>query len=137
MQGNHFALGKRIAWIAGCVALLAFSPSREPLAGAARILPAAKLVSLQIDPSTAWIRGTGETLQLTALGGYSDGKTRVVTAEAMWSSSDPNIAVVSNANGSEGRATGVSFGSVAITAAFEELRASAILTVTPIWCLEP
>jgi len=136
---KHFVVGKRIAWIAGCMAFLAFYPSHEPLARAASSIrwPSAKLVSLQIDPSTVRIHGTGETIEFAAIGGYSDGSVRLVTEEATWNSSDPNIAIVSNETGSQGRTVSVSYGSVAITATLEELRASALLTVSPIWCPEP
>jgi hypothetical protein len=136
----HFAARKRIAWIATCMLLLALPPSRERLVraetGGTRE-PSANLVSLQIQPSPAQIHGIGETLQFIALGGYSDGSVRLLTAAAAWNSSDANIALIGNEEGSRGRATSVSFGSVAITASFGQLRSAAMLTVSPVWCPEP
>jgi hypothetical protein len=137
---QHFVAARRIAWIAACLAALAFPPSGKPLSRAESggvIEPSARLVSLQIQPGSAQIHGIGETQQFVALGGYSDGSVRLVTAAAEWNSSDSNIALVSNEPGSEGRAISVAFGSVAISASFRQLRSAAMLTVSPIWCREP
>src|SRR5262249_60277995 len=47
-----------------------------------------------------------------------------------WSSSNSNVATISNAQGTQGVATGVSQGQATITAAFGAISGSATLTVT-------
>jgi uncharacterized protein YjdB len=70
------------------------------------------------------------TLQYTATAQLSDGSTQDVTSIATFSSSDPQVATVSNTFGNRGVATGVSAGSTTITATWSGHTATTGLTVT-------
>jgi len=78
---------------------------------------AATLVSLALTPATPNI-AAGTVQPLTATGTYSDDTTQDLTSAVTWSSSDEDVATVSNASGSRGVARGVAAGSSEITAAF-------------------
>ncbi|WP_429237073.1 Ig-like domain-containing protein, partial [Aeromonas salmonicida] len=73
--------------------------------------------SLQVTPATASVP-VGLEQQFSATARLSDGSALEVTDNAVlsWSSSDPGIATISNAQGSKGLATGVATGTVTITA---------------------
>jgi len=87
----------------------------------------ATLVSVSIDPTTPSIAlGTGR--QFTATGIYSDNTTQDLTASATWSSSDPTVALISNAAGSQGLATAVAAGSATVTASSGGISGSTTLT---------
>lgn len=91
---------------------------------------AAALASITISPVNASI-ASGTIQQFTATGTYSDNSTRDVTQFATWISSSPAVAVISNARGYQGTATGVGVGSTTITAAWGTVVSnSATLTVT-------
>jgi uncharacterized protein YjdB len=68
----------------------------------------------------------GLSLQLTAIGTYSDGTTQNLTNTATWSSSVPSVAMVSSA----GLATGVTTGNFNARATFGGVTGSLPLTVT-------
>jgi len=89
----------------------------------------ATLASIAVTPTNPTI-ATGTTIPFTATGTYSDGSTQDLTAAAGWASSSPTVAVVSNAAGSQGLATGVAAGRVTITAALSGVSGSTTLTVT-------
>lgn len=59
----------------------------------------------------------GETVQFSAVATRSGGSSETVTDRASWSSSDPDIATVTN----DGRVTGILFGTAEITAKYQEL----------------
>jgi hypothetical protein len=59
---------------------------------------------------------TGTSLQYTAMATLSNGTSLDVTSEVIWSSSDTAVAVISNALGSEGLATGQGAGTTSISA---------------------
>ena len=69
----------------------------------------------------------GSTRQFTATGSYSDGSTQNLTDKAIWSSSNPAVAVVSNT----GLASGVATGSSTIQAALGSVVAATALSVGP------
>jgi trimeric autotransporter adhesin len=71
----------------------------------------ATLVSISVTPPSA-VLAPASTLGLTATGTYSDGTTQAITNAVNWSSSDANVASVSNS----GQVTGQSAGSATITA---------------------
>lgn|GEM_PF-476838 len=83
------------------------------------------LDSIAVAPSTASIT-IGGTQQFTATGTYSDGSTADLSTEVAWASSNTSVATIDGA----GMATGVSVGTVTITATLDSLTASAELTVT-------
>ncbi len=90
----------------------------------------ATLVSIGVTPANPSI-ANGLTSQFMATGVYTDNSTQDLTASAAWTSSDATVASVSNATASHGLATGVSPGSVTITAASGTVSGSASLSVTP------
>ncbi|ENP0851873.1 Ig-like domain-containing protein [Vibrio parahaemolyticus] len=90
---------------------------------------------IQVTPATETTpKGLSKAFTATAI--LSDGSTQDITAASSvsWSSSDSNIATVSNAVGSEGVATGENLGSVTITATDNSgpapVSGAATLTVT-------
>ncbi len=75
------------------------------------IVSSATLVSISVTPASA-VLAPASTLGLTATGTFSDGSTQAITNAVSWSSSDANVASVSNA----GQVTGQSAGTGTITA---------------------
>ena len=86
------------------------------------------LVALAITPSSPTIL-QGTAIQLTATGTFEDGTQRPVTAEVGWTSGNATVATVSDAMGSQGLATAVAPGTVAITATYGSRTASVTVTV--------
>ncbi len=93
------------------------------------IVTQATLVSIVVNPSTASIPA-GSTEQFAATGTFSDSSTQDLSSTAYWSSSDGTVATVSDTAGSQGLASGVSAGSVTITAASGSITGAATLAVT-------
>lgn len=91
------------------------------------------LVALSVTPPNAAIFKDASQ-QFTASGTYSDGSVRDVTSLVTWNSSDTNLAVVSNAAGSNGQATAVSSGNLTITASADNISDSTTLTIS-LWAL--
>lgn len=89
----------------------------------------AVLTSLAIAPTSATI-SRGTTQQFTATGTYSDGTTRDLTTMVAWASSSSTVAAISNAEGSEGLATGLAAGETSISASQGAISASTEVTVT-------
>lgn len=85
------------------------------------------LVSIAVTPATPSIPVNG-TQQFTATGTYSDSSQQDITGSVTWSSSDGNVATITNA----GLATGIAAGSVTIHAVSGNVGGSTTLTVTPI-----
>jgi uncharacterized protein YjdB len=84
----------------------------------------ASLTSLQLTPGTASV-APGAVQQFTAMGKYSDGSSKDLTASAQWKTSDSNIASVAG-----GKVTAVGAGMVTVTASSGKFAASATLQVT-------
>ena len=90
-----------------------------------------QLSSISVTPSPASVI-VGNQLSFTAMGTYSDDSTQNLTTSATWSSSNMGIATISNAAGSQGRATGIAVGGpITITATSGTISGTANLTVTP------
>lgn len=89
----------------------------------------ATLVSLSVTPTSPTI-ASDTTQQFTATGEYSDRTTRDVTNLAAWSSSDPNVAQVSNRTLARGQVTASSPGLTVITATLDAITSTTTLTVT-------
>ena len=101
------------------------------VSGSTRLtVTAASLVSLGVTPVNPSI-AKGLKSQFTAIGTYTDNSTQVLTAQVVWSSSDPTVTTVSNASGYEGLGTALTPGSVTISATLGGTTASTVLTVTP------
>ncbi|MFP5306826.1 MAG: Ig domain-containing protein, partial [Gammaproteobacteria bacterium] len=90
---------------------------------------AAVVTGLQITPTDPSI-AKGTTQQFTATATFSDASTQNVTNAAAWASSDPDVASVSNAAGSKGRAQGLDTGESDISASYQGFDAKSTLTVT-------
>jgi len=93
------------------------------------------LQSIAVTPNPANV-GVNNTVQFTATGTFGDKSTQNLTNSVNWTSSNPEVATISNAQGSQGLATGVmsSPNPVTITATQvqDEISGSAQLTVTQI-----
>lgn len=107
----------------------------DPASGIAGSTPitvtAATVASLAITPPTASIaKGARQAFVATAT--YTDATTQDVTASVRWTSSQPAVAAISNAAGTQGLATGASLGTTTITATVPgtSTTATATLAVT-------
>jgi hypothetical protein len=89
----------------------------------------ATLVSISVSPVDPFVP-TGYALRLQAVGTYSDGSSRALNSEVLWSSSSSNIATISNSAGTEGTVTGLSVGMVTLTATSSGTWGTTVLTVT-------
>ncbi|MCP4757136.1 MAG: hypothetical protein GY866_40245, partial [Proteobacteria bacterium] len=69
----------------------------------------------------------GESHQFTATAAYSEGNPQDVTTLVEWSSPDTGIVGVTNDENSKGMATGAGSGSIAIVAAFGDVKGVAVL----------
>ncbi len=90
---------------------------------------AAALVSIDISPAAPSL-AKGTTLQLTATGAYTDGSTQNITKQATWNVSDPSVASVSNAAGTNGLATALAVGSATVSATLGPVCGTTTLGVT-------
>jgi hypothetical protein len=86
--------------------------------------PPPTLSSISVSPTGQTIL-TGTTLQLTALGNYSNLSTQNLSSQAAWNSSNSSVASVS----SSGLVTALSPGSTTISATLNGVTGSATLTV--------
>lgn len=84
-----------------------------------------ELKSITVSPPSSRIAAT-TTQQFTATGRYSDDEEKDLTADAVWTSSDPSVATVS----SGGLATPLASGTTTITASTQGRSGSTTLTVT-------
>jgi hypothetical protein len=97
--------------------------------GATLTVTNAMLQSITIVPSSAMM-AVKTNLQFAATGNFDNGTAQDLTRLATWTSSNKNVAAISNSTGSRGLATGVSVGGpVTITAAFKGKSGSTGLTV--------
>src|SRR2546425_2664088 len=75
----------------------------------------AQLVSIAVTPSTRQI-AKSTTQQFKAMGSFNDGTHQDLTSQVTWNSSDITVAAVNNSPGLQGLATGLTAGTVTITA---------------------
>ena len=90
------------------------------------VTPPATLTSIAVtpaNPTVAW----GATQQFTAIGTYSDGSNRDLTASVTWASSEGQIATIT----SGGLATGIGAGTTTVSAAVGDVTGSTTMTVSP------
>ena len=97
-------------------------------AQATLIVNPAVLASIAITPQTPAIV-FGTTQQFTATGTYTDGTAQDLTSVATWSSSDANVAIISNSVGSYGLATSSGQGTATISATSNSISSSTSITV--------
>jgi len=101
------------------------------------VIPATKtLVSITVTPTDP-VAAVGTTVQFAALGTFSDSTTQDLTASVAWGSTNTSVATISNAGGSNGKATPASAGSTDIVATLQvtqpaqgSISGSTTLTVT-------
>jgi urocanate hydratase len=89
---------------------------------------AAQLASLAVTPADPVVI-RGMTQQFIATGTFTDHSTQDLTASAVWSSSDPSIALISNIPGSQGLASALSPGTITVTATSGGISGSTSMTV--------
>ena len=99
----------------GTVTITATDPASGVTSGTSLNVTAAVLTSISIAPVSPSV-SVGAAQQFIATGTYSDLTTQDITTSVTWSSSDPSVATISNATGSQGLATSVATGSVTILA---------------------
>jgi Bacterial Ig-like domain (group 2) len=97
--------------------------------GSASVTVTSSLTSIDVAPASANLQPSA-TQQFTATGHYDDNSSKDVTQSATWSSSNTQVATVSNSAGSQGLATMVGSGSASITAAMGSVQGSSSVTVT-------
>jgi len=88
----------------------------------------AVLASIAVTPPDIWVLSGGAE-QFVATGTYSDSSTQNLTTAVRWSSSAVSVATISNASGSQGLATLLSYGNSTITAMLNGISGSASLNV--------
>lgn len=89
----------------------------------------AALVSIAVSADSASL-AKGVAAQLVATGTFSDATTQDLTSLVVWSSTDSNIAAVSNTAGQRGRVTAMAKGMAALRAARGEISGSLAMTVS-------
>lgn len=89
----------------------------------------AALVSLVVSPEEPSVP-EGVPQQFTATGTFTDGSMADITTQVTWDSSDTGVATISNATGSEGRASTAGLGTTTISATSGAIGDSTTLTVT-------
>jgi uncharacterized protein YjdB len=90
---------------------------------------ALELAAITVTPAIPTIAG-GTRLQFSASGLFTNGSSQDLTDSAIWASTDPGIATISNAAGSRGLVTAVAAGSTTISAIFQGITGNTTLTVT-------
>ncbi|MBV8135743.1 MAG: Ig-like domain-containing protein [Deltaproteobacteria bacterium] len=97
---------------------------------------AATLNSIDVFPAIGSTNPAGTTIaagtsvQLTALGMFSDGSTEDLTEQVAWESSSASVAVVSDADGTRGLVSGIAAGGATITATLAGVSGTVGITVT-------
>ena len=88
------------------------------------------LQSITVTPANPTVPAGG-TKQFSATAAFSDKSTQNVTDLVTWASAATSIATISSAAGSRGLATALAPGSSSISATFEGVTGTTVLTVTP------
>ncbi|HVV81981.1 MAG TPA: Ig-like domain-containing protein [Kofleriaceae bacterium] len=86
------------------------------------------LVSIAVTPANPTI-AVGQAQAFLATGTYSDASTANLTAMVTWSSSMMNVATISNAAGTQGRASALAMGTTSIKATLGAIEGMTNLTV--------
>ncbi|MFO1055093.1 MAG: Ig-like domain-containing protein [Planctomycetota bacterium] len=99
----------------GAATILAVDPGSLVSGGTTLTVTPATLVSIDVTPSLPTV-AAGYAQQFTATGTYSDNTTQDLTTVVTWTSSNPAVATISNASGSEGLASTLAANVTFITA---------------------
>jgi len=106
------------------------SATLNGLSGSSTVtVSAATLVSISLTPSEPSV-ALGTQLNFTATGIYSDNSSQPLTGRATWISSTPSVASISTANGSRGQALALTSGTTTISASYQGITGSTLLTVS-------
>jgi trimeric autotransporter adhesin len=128
-SGNH---GRATGLATGTTTITATAPGTTVNGDTTlTVLPAA-LVAIEVTPALPEL-ALGRQQQFTATGRYSDNSTTDLTDVVTWSSTATGAAVISNATGSAGLATGTAIGTTTISAVepASGLLGSTTLSITP------
>ena len=87
------------------------------------------LTAITITPASGSV-AENTSVGLVATGTLADATTQDITSSVLWTSSNPAVAIMSDASGSFGQAAGVAPGTVTVIAAFSGQVGVASLTVT-------
>jgi hypothetical protein len=105
---------------------------RESITGTTQLIVLARLIQIVVSPANAQL-AVGTTQQFDATGFFDLGTFMTIeplTTQVTWQSSNPALATISNAAGSQGLATGVAPGGpIFIRATFLEVTGTATLTI--------
>ncbi len=119
--------GEGTAVVEGSAQVIA---AQDGLSGSSEVtVSPAALTTLTLNPGTIALP-TGLTQILSATATYTDGTTRAVNAESVFSSSDPNTVSVSNLE-PWGRTKAEGVGNAEITVVFQGLEASSTVAALP------
>ncbi len=99
------------------------------MSGEIAVVPVTTLNSIAVTPANPSI-AAGTTEQFMATGTYSDGTTQNLTSQVTWASANTSVATISNASGSQGKATAVAPGTSAISATLNSVTGSTVLTAS-------
>ena len=113
---------------AGASTISASSGAATPGTAALTVTPAV-LTEVDIAPDAQYIPVGGQ-LQLSLTGSYSDGSTQDITANAIWSSSDPTLASVDPGTGIVSGVANSNNNPVTITATFGSISNTTTVYVT-------
>ena len=107
---------------------LTITATLNGIVGSAQVTvpPPVTVSSIVISPSTSSVV-VGATQQFTAIATYSDRSTTAITTQAAWASSNASLATTN----SSGLASGLTPGTVTISATFNGTTGNATLNVTP------
>jgi uncharacterized protein YjdB len=97
-------------------AVASYVGSNPPTGVATLVVQTPQIDSIAISPTNPSIL-IADRLQFTATAHLTDGSSKDVTKQVIWSSADSSVAMVSNALAASGLVTGITQGSTAISAA--------------------
>ncbi len=100
------------------------------ISGTATMTVTNPLISIAVTPANPKI-AAGTTQQFVATGTYADNSTQIITSTVTWASSNTTVATISNGQGTQGLANGLTAGTTNITAALSGVTSPPdVLTVT-------
>jgi hypothetical protein len=99
------------------------------MSGTVVVLPQSPLTSIALMPRN-YSLASGTSQQLMAMGNYADNTMEDITDEVIWSSSNPAVATVSDAAGTNGLVSTRTTGTATITASMDGQSGSTQITVT-------
>jgi 6-phosphogluconolactonase (cycloisomerase 2 family) len=110
-------------------AVASYVGSNPPTGVATLVVQTPQIDSIAISPTNPSIL-IADRLQFTATAHLTDGSSKDVTKQVIWSSADSSVAMVSNTMAASGLVTGITQGSTAISAALPSSPISASTNLT-------